>query len=93
LLVFSTFIYQDRDDDVEARQQTLNAVLRNGQTMLKQDVSPEDKDNIKKDLENLQARFSKVGCLTLISWGAIQGLFHQSLVAIGPVVSEEKIKM
>jgi hypothetical protein len=23
--------------------------------------------------------------------GAIQGLFHQSLVAIGPVVSEEKI--
>ena len=64
----STFIYQDSDDDVEARQQTLNAVLRNGQTMLKQDVSPEDKDNIKKDLENLQARFSKVGCLTLISW-------------------------
>ena len=65
----STFIYQDRDDDVEARQQTLNAVLRNGQTMLKQDVSPEDKDNIKKDLENLQTRFSKVRCLTLISWG------------------------
>ena len=64
----STFIYQDRDDDVEARQQTLNAVLRNGQTMLKQDVSPEDKDNIKKDLENLQTRFSKVRCLTLISW-------------------------
>ena len=25
--------------------------------------------------------------------GAIQGLFHQSLVAIGPVVSEEKIFM
>jgi hypothetical protein len=25
--------------------------------------------------------------------GAIQGQFHQSLVAIGPVVSEEKIKM
>jgi hypothetical protein len=25
--------------------------------------------------------------------GAIQGPFHQSLVAIGPVVSEEKIKM
>jgi hypothetical protein len=25
--------------------------------------------------------------------GAIQGSFHQSLVAIGPVVSEEKIKM
>jgi hypothetical protein len=25
--------------------------------------------------------------------GAIQRLFHQSLVAIGPVVSEEKIKM
>ena len=28
------------------------------------------------------------------SWkGAIQGLFHQSLAAIGSVVSEEKIKM
>ncbi|XP_063403799.1 dystrophin-like isoform X1 [Mytilus trossulus] len=51
---------KDRDDDVEARQQTLNAVLRNGQTMLKQDVSPDDKDNIKKDLENLQSRFYKV---------------------------------
>jgi hypothetical protein len=25
--------------------------------------------------------------------GAIQGPFHQSLVAIGPVISEEKIKM
>jgi hypothetical protein len=25
--------------------------------------------------------------------GAIHGSFHQSLVAIGPVVSEEKIKM
>jgi hypothetical protein len=25
--------------------------------------------------------------------GAIQGSFHQSLVAIGPVVSQEKIKM
>jgi hypothetical protein len=25
--------------------------------------------------------------------GAIQGPFHHSLVAIGPVVSEEKIKM
>jgi hypothetical protein len=25
--------------------------------------------------------------------GAIQGPFHQSLIAIGPVVSEEKIKM
>jgi hypothetical protein len=25
--------------------------------------------------------------------GAIQGPFHQSLVAIGPVVSEEKIKI
>jgi hypothetical protein len=25
--------------------------------------------------------------------GAIQGSFHQSLVAIGPVVSEEKIFM
>jgi hypothetical protein len=25
--------------------------------------------------------------------GAIQGPFHQSLVAIGPVVSDEKIKM
>jgi hypothetical protein len=25
--------------------------------------------------------------------GTIQGPFHQSLVAIGPVVSEEKIKM
>jgi hypothetical protein len=25
--------------------------------------------------------------------GAIQGSFHQSVVAIGPVVSEEKIKM
>jgi hypothetical protein len=25
--------------------------------------------------------------------GAIKGPFHQSLVAIGPVVSEEKIKM
>jgi hypothetical protein len=25
--------------------------------------------------------------------GAIQGSFHQSLVGIGPVVSEEKIKM
>jgi hypothetical protein len=25
--------------------------------------------------------------------GVIQGLFHQSLIAIGPVVSEEKIFM
>jgi hypothetical protein len=25
--------------------------------------------------------------------GAMQGPFHQNLVAIGPVVSEEKIKM
>jgi hypothetical protein len=30
---------------------------------------------------------------TQIWKGAIQGLFHQSLVAIGPVVSEEKIFM
>ena len=30
---------------------------------------------------------------TQIWKGAIQGPFHQSLVAIGPVVSEEKIKM
>jgi hypothetical protein len=31
--------------------------------------------------------------LTQFWKGAIQGLFHQSLVAIGPVVSEEKIFM
>jgi hypothetical protein len=30
---------------------------------------------------------------TLFWKGAIQGPFHQSLVAIGPVVFEEKIKM
>jgi hypothetical protein len=30
---------------------------------------------------------------TTIWKGAIQGLFHQSLVAIGPVISEEKIFM
>jgi uncharacterized membrane protein YagU involved in acid resistance len=30
---------------------------------------------------------------TQIWKGVIQGPFHQSLVAIGPVVSEEKIKM
>jgi hypothetical protein len=30
---------------------------------------------------------------THFSLGATQGPFHQSLVAIGPVVSEEKIKM
>jgi hypothetical protein len=30
---------------------------------------------------------------TQILKGATQGPFHQSLVAIGPVVSEEKIKM
>jgi hypothetical protein len=30
---------------------------------------------------------------TQFSKGAIRGSFHQSLVAIGPVVSEEKIKM
>jgi hypothetical protein len=34
-----------------------------------------------------------VGGQTQIWKGAIQGPFHQSLVAIGPVVSEEKIKM
>jgi hypothetical protein len=31
--------------------------------------------------------------LTQFWKGAIQGPFHQSLVAIGPVVSEKKIKM
>jgi hypothetical protein len=31
--------------------------------------------------------------LTQFWKGAIQGPFHQSLAAIGPVVSEEKIKM
>jgi hypothetical protein len=31
--------------------------------------------------------------LTQFWKGAIQGPFHQSLVAIGPVVSKEKIKM
>jgi hypothetical protein len=31
--------------------------------------------------------------LAAILIGAIEGPFHQSLVAIGPVVSEEKIKM
>jgi hypothetical protein len=31
--------------------------------------------------------------LALIWKGATQGRFHQSLFAIGPVVSEEKIKM
>jgi hypothetical protein len=30
---------------------------------------------------------------TQIWKGSIQGLFHQNLVAIGPVVSEEKIFM
>jgi hypothetical protein len=30
---------------------------------------------------------------TALTKGAIQGPFHKSLVAIGPVVSEEKIKM
>jgi hypothetical protein len=30
---------------------------------------------------------------TQIGKGATQGPFHQSLVAIGPVVSEEKIKI
>jgi hypothetical protein len=33
-------------------------------------------------------------CFKTQFWkGAIQGPFHQSLVAIGPVVSEEKIKI
>jgi hypothetical protein len=31
--------------------------------------------------------------ILIVHKGAIQGPFHQSLVAIGPVVSEEKIKM
>jgi hypothetical protein len=35
----------------------------------------------------------EVGITGHIWKGAIQGPFHQSLVAIGPVVSEEKIKM
>jgi hypothetical protein len=35
----------------------------------------------------------KSGSLDTILEGAIQEPFHQSLVAIGPVVSEEKIKM
>jgi hypothetical protein len=34
-----------------------------------------------------------VGSRTQFWKGAIQGPFHQILVAIGPVVSEEKIKM
>ncbi|KAJ8315397.1 hypothetical protein KUTeg_007547 [Tegillarca granosa] len=52
---------RDREDDVASRQQVLGAINRNGQQMLKRDsLSPQDKENIQKDLENLNARFSKV---------------------------------
>jgi len=53
---------QDREDDIPARRQTVAAINRGGSRLVKQDsMSAEDQDNIRKDLDNLNQRWAKVG--------------------------------
>ncbi|KAK7483286.1 hypothetical protein BaRGS_00025453, partial [Batillaria attramentaria] len=52
---------KDREDEVPSRQQSLNAINANGGRMLHQDsMSAEDRENIQRDLENLNHRWTKV---------------------------------
>ncbi|XP_067674722.1 dystrophin-like isoform X3 [Haliotis asinina] len=52
---------KDREDDIGPRQQSLDAVNRNGIKMLKtESLSNQDSENIQKDLENLNSRWKKV---------------------------------
>jgi len=61
ILIISSLLWQDRDEEITIKQQTLDAINRNGHVILKQDsLSTEDKENIGKDLETLTDRFSKV---------------------------------
>lgn len=53
---------QDRQDDVASRQVSIDAANRSGQRLLRKDgMSSLDRSNIQKDLENLNARWKKVG--------------------------------
>ncbi|KAL3882693.1 hypothetical protein ACJMK2_029006, partial [Sinanodonta woodiana] len=52
---------KDREDDVATKQQSLDTINRNGETLLSQDtLSPQDKENIKRDLDSLNGRWTKV---------------------------------
>ena len=54
-------ILKDREDDIPAKQQSVAAINRSGRVLSQQEsLSTQDKDNINKDLENLNARWSKV---------------------------------
>ncbi|XP_064602546.1 dystrophin-like isoform X2 [Liolophura sinensis] len=52
---------KDREEDILSRQQSLLAVTVSGEKMIQRDgLSSEDKENIQRDLENLNARWNKV---------------------------------
>lgn len=56
------FSLQDREDDIPAKKQTVAAINRSGEVLIKHDtLSKQDRDNIHKDLDNLNARWAKVG--------------------------------
>ena len=52
---------KDREDDIASRQQSLDAINANGKKMSgNASMSTEDKENIERDLGNLNQRWSKV---------------------------------
>lgn len=54
-------IFQEREDELSTLQQRLKALNRNAQQMMMQEtLSNQDKENMSKDLDNLNSRWKKV---------------------------------
>ncbi|XP_069136952.1 dystrophin-like isoform X1 [Argopecten irradians] len=69
---------RDREDEISTKQQILDAINRNGHSMLKQEsMSVEDKENIGKDLENLTTRFAKVSSELPDQIKVMEGRLHK----------------
>ncbi|KAL5009782.1 hypothetical protein ScPMuIL_012087 [Solemya velum] len=52
---------KDREEDTTTREESMRVMNRNGHAMLKQEnLSSQDKENIKKDLENINSRWNKI---------------------------------
>ncbi|XP_053396069.1 dystrophin-like isoform X7 [Mercenaria mercenaria] len=69
---------RDREDDIPAKKQTVAAINRSGEVLIKHDtLSKQDRDNIHKDLDNLNARWSKVMNEIPDSIHNVERLLHQ----------------
>jgi hypothetical protein len=68
--------FQDREDDIASRQHSLDTINANGRHIAHNDtMSQEDRDNIQRDLANLNQRWTKVSS----SFSAFHGVYRKRL--------------